>query len=82
MGVPKTEHILNISSTSLVPGNSGLEVYISAIIQPTAHRSIGELYAVERSNTSGARYLGESRVCMIAVHALTIQGNGYDMRGC
>lgn len=42
-GVPITEHILNISSISLLPGNKGLNVYSSAIIQPTAQMSIGLL---------------------------------------
>jgi len=42
-GVPIIEHILNISSISLVPGNNGLNVYSSAIIQPMAHISIGLL---------------------------------------
>lgn len=42
-GVPSTDVTLNISSTSLLPGNSGLSVYNSAIIHPTAHMSIGEL---------------------------------------
>ena len=60
VGVPSTEQILKISSTSLVPGKSGLSVYTSAMMQPTAHRSIGELYVVDRSNTSGARYLRTS----------------------
>ena len=43
LGVPKTWQILKISSTSLVPGKSGLNVYSSAIILPTAHTSMGEL---------------------------------------
>ena len=42
-GVPSTEHILKISSTSLEPGKRGLNVYISAVMQPTAQRSMGEL---------------------------------------
>ena len=43
VGVPITEHILKIISTSLDPGNMGLSVYNSAIIQPQAKISIGEL---------------------------------------
>lgn len=43
VGVPRTEQSLNSSSTSLAPGNSGLNVYTSAMMQPTAHRSMGEL---------------------------------------
>jgi hypothetical protein len=42
-GVPRTAQILNIWSTSLLPGKRGRRVYVSAIIHPTAHRSIGEL---------------------------------------
>ena len=49
--------ILNSWSSSEVPGNSGLSMYSSAIIQPNAQMSIGELYEVERSRISGARYL-------------------------
>lgn len=30
-------------STSLVPGNSGCLKYISAMMQPAAHMSMGEL---------------------------------------
>ena len=55
-GVPMTEHILNISSISELPGNSGRKVYSSAMMQPTAHMSMGAEYIVERSRTSGARY--------------------------
>ena len=43
VGVPKTAHILNIISTSLLPGNNGLNVYNSAIIAPHAQISMGEL---------------------------------------
>lgn len=57
LGVPKTWQILKISSTSLVPGKSGLSVYSSAIILPTAHTSMGELQAEDLNKTSGARYL-------------------------
>lgn len=57
LGVPKTWQILKISSTSLVPGKSGLNVYSSAIILPTAHISMGELYTEDLNKTSGARYL-------------------------
>jgi hypothetical protein len=42
-GVPNTEHILKIISTSLAPGNNGRRVYNSAMIQPMANISIGEL---------------------------------------
>ena len=42
-GVPRTLQILKISSISLLPGNSGLSVYSSAIMQPTAQISMGEL---------------------------------------
>ena len=42
-GVPRTLHTLKISSISLLPGNSGLSVYSSAMMQPTAQMSIGEL---------------------------------------
>ena len=42
-GVPRTASILNIVSISLLPGKSGLSMYNSAIMQPTAHTSIGEL---------------------------------------
>jgi len=57
VGVPSTDVTLNISSTSLLPGNKGRSVYNSAIIHPTAHMSIGELYPVDLRRTSGARYL-------------------------
>lgn len=57
VGEPITAQILNISSVSLVPGKRGLNVNSSAIIAPTAHMSIGELYVVLRSKTSGALYL-------------------------
>lgn len=43
LGVPRTEHILKIWSISELPGNRGLKVYNSAIIQPTAQISMGEL---------------------------------------
>lgn len=42
-GVPRTLQILKISSISLLPGNSGLSVYSSAMMQPTAQMSMGEL---------------------------------------
>ena len=38
-GVPITEQILNISSISELPGNSGRNVYSSAMIQPTLERN-------------------------------------------
>ena len=37
------EQILKISSNSLDPGKRGLKVYTSAMMQPMAHISIGEL---------------------------------------
>ena len=43
VGVPNTEHILNIWSTSLEPGNKGRNVYSSAMMVPTAQISMGEL---------------------------------------
>lgn len=61
LGVPNTWQILKISSTSLVPGKSGLNVYSSAIILPTAHMSMGELYTEDLSKTSGARYLWKQK---------------------
>ncbi len=39
-GVPRTEQILKISSISEFPGNNGLKVYSSAMMQPTALMSI------------------------------------------
>lgn len=42
-GVPSTWQILKIVSISLAPGKSGLRVYTSAMMQPTAHTSMGEL---------------------------------------
>lgn len=42
-GVPSTWQILKIVSISLAPGKSGRRVYTSAMIQPTAHTSMGEL---------------------------------------
>ena len=38
-GVPITEQILNISSISELPGNSGRNVYSSAMMQPTLERN-------------------------------------------
>ena len=43
VGVPSTEQILKSWSTSLLPGKRGRKVYTSAMMQPTAHRSTGEL---------------------------------------
>ena len=42
-GVPKTWQILKMVSISLEPGKRGLRVYSSAMMQPTAHWSMGEL---------------------------------------
>ena len=42
-GVPNTWQILKIVSISLAPGKSGLRVYTSAMMQPTAQMSMGEL---------------------------------------
>ena len=43
LGVPSTWQILKIVSISLAPGKSGRRVYTSAMIQPTAQMSMGEL---------------------------------------
>jgi len=40
-GVPRTEQILNNSSISEFPGKSGLNVYSSAVMHPTAQMSMG-----------------------------------------
>ncbi|KAJ8943757.1 hypothetical protein NQ318_011969 [Aromia moschata] len=50
------EYSVGVWSVSVVPGNNGLYVYISAAMHPTAQRSIGLLYVVECNNTSGALY--------------------------
>ena len=42
-GVPMTEQILNTSSISELPGKSGRNVYNSAMMQPTAQMSIGQV---------------------------------------
>lgn len=42
-GVPNTWQILKIVSISLAPGKSGRRVYTSAMMQPTAQMSMGEL---------------------------------------
>lgn len=42
-GVPNTWQILKMVSISLAPGKSGLRVYTSAMMQPTAQMSMGEL---------------------------------------
>lgn len=43
LGVPNTWQILKIVSISLAPGKSGRRVYTSAMMQPTAQMSMGEL---------------------------------------
>ena len=43
VGEPRTEQILKIWSTEPVPGNSGLKLYTSAMMEPTAQMSMGEL---------------------------------------
>lgn len=43
LGVPSTWQILKIVSISLAPGKSGRSVYTSAMMQPTAQMSMGEL---------------------------------------
>lgn len=43
VGVPITEQILINWSLSETPGNNGQSLYNSAIIQPTANISMGEL---------------------------------------
>ena len=43
VGVPNTAVILNSVSISLLPGKSGLKVYVSYMMHPTAHRSMGLL---------------------------------------
>lgn len=42
-GVPNTWQILKIVSISLAPGKRGRRVYTSAMMQPTAQTSMGEL---------------------------------------
>lgn len=42
-GVPNSWQILKMVSISLAPGKSGLRVYTSAMMQPTAQMSMGEL---------------------------------------
>jgi hypothetical protein len=49
--------VTEVGLTSELPGNSGLKVYISAMMAPIAKRSMGALYTCDRSSTSGARYL-------------------------
>lgn len=57
VGVPITALIFINMSASLDPGNNGRNMHSSAMIAPTAQLSVGELYVVDRNNTSGARYL-------------------------
>lgn len=42
-GVPNTWQILKMVSISLAPGKRGRRVYTSAMMQPTAQTSMGEL---------------------------------------
>lgn len=56
VGVPMMRKMRVIWSSLVVPGNNGLPVYISAIMQPADQMSMLVLYVLLPSRTSGARY--------------------------